>query len=632
MDASSGARLRRSPESSTDTPLYARWQLYVYVLGLLTVFGAGVGGLFYLQRQHLQGVSHHMQREKAHIYALLASMQRGILFENLQRNVIYYNQAFLTAWNLSDDAEITGQPIQAVMKMAAQHLAEQQQYGILFMAIAEKNLEVLELEQQDGRLLTQQYHQVRDTDACLIGGLWVYEDVTKARQTSAQLAHLAEHDALTGLHNRHYLQEVLARMESAQHPEQEQALLFFDLDEFKYINDTYGHGAGDTVLIRCTQEIQQLVGDDAVLTRIGGDEFAIVMPHSDKKACETLAERIVYCISHISFHLDGKVLRLTCSLGIALYPSHAEDAETLLAHADAAMYQAKAAGKNTWRMYRPDKDTSAAMVAHFSWSKRIEHALENGLLRLFFQSVHHTQDCRLAHLEVLIRMQDVSNPNHLVTPDRFIPLAEKTGLIFDIDLFVIEQSIELLARSTRIPPLAINISGSSMEDHNLPYYIIKKLEKKGVEPHRLLIELTETSAVADLHDAQNFIDVLSKAGCSVCLDDFGVGFSSFAYLKHLNVDILKIDGLFIKELENDLDNQIVVKAIVDVARSMGKHTIAEFVETKATLERLRQMKVDYVQGYYLSKPQAYHPAFQGVPVSTMKFPWRAVDREKMRSE
>ena len=484
----------------------------------------------------------------------------------------------------------------------------------------------MELYLSSGRILTQTNYPVFNEDKQQIGCLWAYEDVTQERRTEEQLVYMAEHDALTGLYNRRYLQDKLSQLLHDLKPEQCYALLFFDLDEFKFINDTYGHGVGDNVLIRCANEIQKIIHSE-VFARIGGDEFAIFVTHADKDKLSQLAQQLVHIISHIPFQLEGKVLRLTTSLGIALFPEHATDVESLLAHADAAMYQAKAAGKNTWKIYAPDKDTSAEMVARLSWSKRVEHALDNNLLRLFFQGVHHVSDCRLAHLEVLIRMQDMADPNNLVSPDRFIPMAEKTGLILDIDHFVIDQCIELLARSKRIPPLAINISGRSMEDHSLPYYIAKQLEQNNVDPKRLLIELTETSAVTDLHDAQNFIDVLSKVGCPVCLDDFGVGFSSFAYLKYLNVDILKIDGLFIKELINDRYNQIFVKAIVDVARSMGKKTVAEFVEDNATLELLRAMQIDYVQGYHLSKPTAYHPAFQGVPVKMDKFSRTSKNRE-----
>jgi EAL domain-containing protein (putative c-di-GMP-specific phosphodiesterase class I) len=193
-------------------------------------------------------------------------------------------------------------------------------------------------------------------------------------------------------------------------------------------------------------------------------------------------------------------------------------------------------------------------------------------------------------------------------PGHFIPFAEKTGKILDIDRWVIAESIRLLASSESVPSLAVNISGRSFDEPTLPQYIADQLAASRVAPHRLMVELTETSAVSDLHDAQRFIEALRRTGCRVCLDDFGTGFSSFAYLKHLQADILKIDGLFIRDLPNDHDNQVFVKSIVDVARGMRKITIAEFVEDAETLEMLRRFGVDKVQGYHLDMPRANHPA------------------------
>jgi EAL domain-containing protein (putative c-di-GMP-specific phosphodiesterase class I) len=195
-------------------------------------------------------------------------------------------------------------------------------------------------------------------------------------------------------------------------------------------------------------------------------------------------------------------------------------------------------------------------------------------------------------------------------PGHFIPLAEKTGKVIDIDRWVVAESIRTLARSSSIPSIAVNISGRSFDDPVFPQYIAQQLAAAGVEPDRLLVELTETSAVSDLHDAQRFIEALHQTGCRICLDDFGSGFSSFAYLKHLKADILKIDGLFIRDLPNDHDNQVFVRSIVDVARGMRKITVAEFVEDAESLEMLKSFGVDLVQGYHLDMPQADHPALK----------------------
>jgi EAL domain-containing protein (putative c-di-GMP-specific phosphodiesterase class I) len=205
-------------------------------------------------------------------------------------------------------------------------------------------------------------------------------------------------------------------------------------------------------------------------------------------------------------------------------------------------------------------------------------------------------------------MIDENNPAQIIMPGHFIGYAEKSGKIRDIDRWVIAESVRLLARSEKLPPLAVNISGRSFDDPTLPQYIAECLRASGVEPSRLLVELTETSAVTDLHDAQRFIEALRHTGCTVCLDDFGTGFSSFAYLKHLRADVLKIDGLFIRDLPNDRDNQVFVKSIVDVARGMHKATVAEFVEDAETLAMLKEFGVDMVQGYHLDTPRDNHPA------------------------
>jgi EAL domain-containing protein (putative c-di-GMP-specific phosphodiesterase class I) len=304
-------------------------------------------------------------------------------------------------------------------------------------------------------------------------------------------------------------------------------------------------------------------------------------------------------------------MRLTTSLGIAIFPEHADNAEDLIARADTAMYQAKEAGKNAWRIYRSDLDTTQQMVTRLSWNDRIVHALDNGLMDLEFQGVYTTAGRALSHFEVLVRMRDKDQRSVYIMPGQFIPMAEKSGKILDIDRWVLRESIQMLADARAIPALAVNISGRSFNEPMLPQYIAELLKHHGVAPRRLMVELTETSAVSDLHDAQRFIEALRHTGCGVSLDDFGTGFSSFAYLKHLQVDSVKIDGLFIRNLPNDADNQLFVKAMVTVARGLHKTTIAECVEDEETLAMLRSFEVDCVQGYHLERPRSDHPLLAG---------------------
>ncbi len=551
------------------------------------------------------------EQERARLVSLLGAMNQGILFVSASNAVVYFNPAFLRMWMIADSDELIGEPASEVLRLSANVLAQPDHFSrfLLDVTTTHEVSENFEINMADGRVITQISYPVRDHEFRFIGRLWVYEDVTKARQSAEQLIYLAERDFLTGLYNRRRFQEELARfITETDRRKSHGALLFFDLDEFKYINDTFGHGTGDAMLIRIAGEVGKLVRNNEIFSRLGGDEFAILMPDAGRHDVEVLAERIVRAVAQIPFRFEAQNLRLTASVGIALYPQHAANGEELVGHADAAMYQAKGAGKNAWRVYRSDIDPSQAMVIRLSWNDRISRALENNLLTLHFQGVFHAESKTLSHLEVLVRMLDKDSPGGFIMPGHFISYAEKSGKILDIDRWVLRKSIELLASSPGIPSLAVNISGRSFDEPSLPQYISELLHENEVYPGRLLVELTETSAVTDLHDAQRFIEALRQTGCTVCLDDFGTGFSSFAYLKHLNADILKIDGLFIRDLPNNRDNQIFVKAIVEVARGLRKTTVAEFVEDGETLEMLKRFGVDLVQGYHMDMPRSDHPA------------------------
>jgi diguanylate cyclase (GGDEF)-like protein len=548
--------------------------------------------------------------EHARLAALLAAMDIGILFVNTDNRVVYANPAFERIWMIEPGMRLIGEEPQQVLAASMGLLArpEEQARDILRVPGADEALGALEIQMSDGRLVTQQGYPVEDAHGRRVGYLWLFEDVTLERQTAAQLIYLAERDALTGLFNRHRFNEELARLiAEAQRNRSRLALFFFDLDEFKYINDTFGHRAGDAMLIRVAGEIAGQVRRNEILARLGGDEFAILVPDVTDEMLQALAERLTQRVAMVRFQFEGQSLRLTTSLGIAVYPDHADNAEDLISRADTAMYQAKDAGKNAWRVYRSDLDTSQQMVSRLSWNERIGHAFENDLFDLQFQGIYTSSDRTLSHFEALLRMRDKDDPGSFILPGQFIPPAEKSGKIVDLDRWVVREAVQMLAEVASIPALAVNISGRSFGEPSLPAYIAAELKRHGVHPRRLQVELTETSAVSDLHDAQRFIDALRQTGCSVALDDFGTGFSSFAYLKYLQVDAVKIDGMFIRNLPNDFDNQLFVKAIVSVARGLRRKTIAECVEDEETLDMLRDFGVDAVQGYFFEKPRTDHP-------------------------
>jgi diguanylate cyclase (GGDEF)-like protein/PAS domain S-box-containing protein len=560
-----------------------------------------------LQRRYLE----ETEQERARLVSLLSAMNLGILFVAADGRVIYHNPTFSRIWLIEEGTALIGLPVNEVLAKAASTLARPDHFSKHLLSVLETRelSDSYEIQMTDGRVINELDYPVRDREGRFIGHLWIYEDITRERQTAEQLVYLAERDALTGLYNRHRFQQELARtmLETDRHQTQ-CAVMFFDLDEFKSINDSYGHRAGDALLIRVAGEIGALVRRNEVLARLGGDEFAILLPTVQGKEAEMLADRVVRAIAQIPFRFEGQNLRLTTSLGIAYYPGQAADADDLVARADIAMYQAKDAGKNTWRVFRADTSADSEMRSRLSWGERVSNALDKGLFQLHFQGVYQVQDGTLSHLEALIRMTDTGNPNQLIMPTHFIQLAEKSGRILDIDRWVIREVVRILAGNPAIPSIAVNLSGRSLSEPSLPQYIGNALRQTGVNPERLIVEITETAAVSDLHDAQRLIDALRQLGCGVCLDDFGVGFASFAYLKHLQVDTIKIDGIFIRDLSHDADNQVFVRAMVSVARGLGKAVVAEYVEDGKTLALLREFGVDLVQGYYLDQPVPDHPA------------------------
>jgi len=569
-------------------------------------------------REYLAGA----ETERARLKALLSAMNLGILFVGVDQRVIYHNPAFNHIWQLPEDTDLIGQSASLIFSRGTANLVQPDAYLDYLSEVLgqQADAESHEIGIRDGRMITQSSYAVRDSEARFLGHLWVYEDVTSERQTAEQLLYLAERDSLTGLFNRHRFKIELERMlvesgrQSGQHPATS-ALLYFDLDEFKTINDHFGHTAGDAMLVRVAGEVSGLTRRNELLFRLGGDEFAILLPAADMRQAETLADRVVRAIAQIPFRFKGQLLHISSSLGIALHPLHAADQDQLVACADAAMYQAKQAGKNAWRAYRADLDTTPEMVTRLSWNERLNSALRDNLFELHFQGVYFIQTGKVGHLEALIRLRD-ADTGELVPPGLFIPIAEKSNKILEIDRWVLRQAIQLLSEKPHAPPIAVNISGRSFDDPALPNYIADLLREYRADPARLLIEITETAAVSDLTDAERFIEALKQTGCGVCLDDFGAGFASFAYLKHIRVDTIKLDGMFIRNLPHDHENQVFVRGMVEVARGLGKTTVAECVEDEATLKLLARLGVDKAQGYHLDYPQADHPALNPVNEAT----------------
>ena len=416
-----------------------------------------------------------------------------------------------------------------------------------------------------------------------------------------QLLWLAEHDPLTGLSNRRRFQEDFARgLQQAIRHHHSGALLYFDVDDFKAVNDLSGHQAGDELLRRIATTISNSIRETDFFARLGGDEFAIIIPQCTREEAIAVAEKLQVILGQIEFSTDNRRHAVSCSIGIALFPQHGDDVKTLLANADISMYQAKRMGQGRWHLFSPEEEYREVLSTRSYWRRRISEALAGDRFLLHYQPILDIRSNRIVRYEALVRMQDQES---LICPDRFIPIAEKTGQIHEIDRWVIRHSLEQLAGYPGLH-LSVNLSGSVVDDPDLPVWLKQRFSEHCIDPRRLVFEITETAAVENMDGAIALMNELHSLGCAFALDDFGTGFASYQYLRLLPVDLVKIDGAFIRNLARDPADQMFVKALADVAHALGKQTVAEFVEDQQTLELLRSYGVHYAQGYHIGRPRA----------------------------
>jgi diguanylate cyclase (GGDEF)-like protein/PAS domain S-box-containing protein len=441
-------------------------------------------------------------------------------------------------------------------------------------------------------------------------------DLSAQRRSEEQLAHLADHDPLTGLFNRRRfdleLRQHLLRV--ARHGPVG-AVLLLDLDHFKYVNDTLGHAVGDIVLRGVADALAERVRAADVLARLGGDEFAILLPDASSRAdVETAAADVLAIVSGISIALPdthaGPVedVHVTASIGAALVPPFA-DPDRLLTAADLAMYEAKEAGRSQAKIHSTQSAHAERIRAGFTWGERIRQALVDRRFELHLQPIVPLSGREAHQYEALLRLSD---GGRLWYPAEFLRHGERLGLMGDIDRYVVERAAQLLAE---LPPqlrprLEVNLSAASLGDEKLSEWIDQLLHRYDVSPTSMIFEITETVAIANMALAGTTIRQLQERGCGFALDDFGVGVSSFYYLRELPFDILKIDGEFVRDLATNRANQLIVRSMIDAARGLGKITVAEFVESLEIAEILRQLGCDYAQGHFFGKAR---PAAEVLP-------------------
>jgi len=419
-------------------------------------------------------------------------------------------------------------------------------------------------------------------------------------QAEEQLIWLADHDPLTRQMNRHRFKEDFARVvDQAMRFGHSGALLYLDLDEFKDVNDLSGHQVGDTLLKRVAEQLSGIAQSSDLLARLGGDEFALVLPEASPDEAIACAETAQKVIRGINLREQGRQHRISASIGIVTFPEHGQDIPELMANADLAMYQAKDRGRGRWHLFSPLDPGRKQLNDRILWKEEIAEALRQDRFELHFQPIIDLATGAPCHMEALLRMRD--REGGMVFPDRFIPIAEKTGLIQIIDHWVLSQVIEVLARYPSLR-IAVNLSGNAMVDPTILKELERLIQLHAIDPERLSFEITESVAIDSLTDATRLMKSIQELGCRFALDDFGSGYASYAYLRQLPVDYIKIDGAFIRDLPNNREDRIFVKAITDMAHGMGKRVIAEFVENAEILDVLENIGVDCAQGYFFARP------------------------------
>lgn len=458
------------------------------------------------------------------------------------------------------------------------------------------------------------FHLALKVSKIMLDGKLMYtalvSDISERMAMIAHLKVMAEQDGLTGLYNRTYFQEQLENaVERAKRSGHTHALLYLDLDNFKYVNDTMSHAAGDRLLIEVSSQLIKRARNSDLISRFGGDEFTVLLYDADPTQAMAVAESFREKLANYTFRYGGETAEVGCSIGLAIIDDKTPSAEAALSNADLACHLAKRAGRNRVHKFETtDAENASDMALDMGWTRRIKRAIENNEFALACQPIVNTATREVACFEVLIRMID--DNGELVMPGGFLPSAERFGLAIDIDKWVCVNGIRtLIEQRKEMPSLryAINLSGQTLSDLSVCKLIEDTLKETDLDPTALTFEVTETVAIADMSAAQVFLAKLQSIGCRTALDDFGSGMSSFAYLKDLPVDEVKIDGRFVKDLASNSVDRAMVKAMNDIAHALGKRTVAEFVENEESFVLLRQFGVDYGQGYHLGRPDVVVP-------------------------
>ncbi|MFV1984751.1 MAG: EAL domain-containing protein [Thiohalomonadales bacterium] len=458
------------------------------------------------------------------------------------------------------------------------------------------------------------------------GAVIAFRDISERKLLEEELKWQVNHDSLTKIFNRKYFEDALEEeVRRLKRSDEISALLYIDLDRFKYINDTAGHTTGDKLLIELSHTMNQRIRQTDLLARIGGDEFAVIMRNVDKNHLEEAVEEFQSLLSGYEFSYLGREYKIHASIGVAIISKDSTSPGDVLANSDIACYVAKSNGRDQVHIYNSVEDEKATMDLDLGWSARLQKAMSHNKFELYFQPMLAIADINFNKLpensgelwytllneravraplyEVLIRLPDKNNS--IIAPGAFLPTAERFNLMPSIDRWVINEALRQMSMLIKQYPdacVSINLSGQTFDDETIITDIQESIQRHNLNPGAIIFEVTESSAIYNIKRAQKLIQELTWYGCKFALDDFGSGYCSFSHLKNLPVDYIKIDGAFIQELLHDQMDLAIVKSITEISHALGKKTIAEFVEDVEVLNMLKECGVDYVQGYYIARP------------------------------
>ena len=550
-------------------------------------------------------------REKQNAQITLQSIGDGVITTDSDCRIEYLNPIAqeLTGWSLDAAA---GRAVDEIFRSFHEETCEPME-NPLSVAIRRdrlyKTMRPTLLIRRDGNELYVESSAapIRNDAGQVIGGVLVFHDVSEARELNRRLSYHASHDMLTGLVNRREFEARLERaLKMGRAREAQYALCYMDLDQFKIINDSCGHMAGDALLGQLGALLKSKIRWRDTLARLGGDEFGVLLENCTLEEAINTAEALLKAVQEFRFIWEDRTFRLGASIGVVpIVPETASVAELLTA-ADSACAAAKESGRNRVQTWQENDIDLMRRRREMQWAARINNALEESRFELFRQPIMPLQgEPRGAHYELLLRMRD--EQGQIIAPDVFINAAERYGLTPNIDRWVITNALRWLVSEAdereRLAMCSINLSGQSLCDDKFLPFVIEQFEHSGLDASKICFEITETAAIASYSQANRVINSLKELGCKFALDDFGTGLSSFGYLKHFPVDFLKIDGSFVKEILHDPIDREMVRSINEIGHLTGKQTIAEFVETKELITMLRGMGVDYAQGYGVGEPR-----------------------------